>query len=211
MKIVLAVVLSLVFFALGLVGTYMAMPALAPDMVDQTAARLDSLAQSRLPHDPMMNAALMDSLGMPADSAALYAAAYGAMAPAAPDPAIATLRDSLQDIHFRLAIEQETQKVLQKRIAEMESRWEELQKRFDDARQMSGTLVKLEDGELGALLSQLDMDVIEAIYLEATARNRTRLLQMLPAEKASALVNKLATPQPALSSAATAPPPAPGN
>ena len=207
MKIIIAVVASIAFFALGLIGMYMAMPALAPDVVEETTARLDSLELARNPPDPMtMPAALTDSLGnVLLDSTAV--------APPMADPslnaAIAALRDSLQDIHFRLSIEQETQKLLQQRIGEMEARWEVLQKRFDEARQMSGTLVKLEDGELGTLLGKLDMGVIEAIYLEATARNRTRLLQMLPADKASLLVNKLASPQPTLAEQTpqAAPPP----
>lgn len=196
MKIIIAVVASIAFFALGLIGMYMAMPSLAPDVVEETTARLDSLKLAHNLPDPMtMPEALTDSLGnVLLDSTAV--------APPAADPslhvAIAALRDSLQDIHFRLSIEQETQKLLQQRIGEMEARWEVLQKRFDEARQMSGTLVKLEDGELGTLLGKLDMGVIEAIYLEATARNRTRLLQMLPADKASLLVNKLASPQPTL-------------
>ncbi|MDZ4700618.1 MAG: hypothetical protein SH809_12995 [Rhodothermales bacterium] len=214
MKILIAVVASLAFFALGLIGTYMAMPALAPKIVEESTARLDSLDRIdrhesldlvHNPPDPMpMPVALRDSLGnVLVDSLGNLLLDSTAFAfPASMDPSldtvIAALRDSLQDIHFRLSIEQETQKLLQQRIGEMEARWEVLQQRFDEARQMSGTLVKLEDGELGALLGKLDMGVIEAIYLEASARNRTRLLQMLPAEKASILVNKLASPQPTL-------------
>jgi hypothetical protein len=214
MKILIAVVGSLVFFALGLIGTYMAMPALAPKVVEETTARLDSLYRlehpesldlAHNPPDPMpMPVALRDSVGnVLVDSLGNVLLDSTALAfPVSMDPAfdkvIAALRDSLQDIHFRLSIEQETQKLLQQQIGEMEARWEVLQNRFDEARQMSGTLVKLEDGELGELLGKLDMGVIEAIYLEATARNRTRLLQMLPAEKASILVNKLASPRPTL-------------
>jgi hypothetical protein len=207
MKIVLAVVLSIVFFALGLIGTYSIMPIIAPDTVEETTARLDSLAQAKLAEDPLATGtAQADSLGRPvSDSSSVETQATGV----AVDPGLAVLRDSLQDVHQQVASDQEMQKQLLQRVEAMEAQWAALQKRFDEAKQMSGTIGKLEDNELKALLSQLELPVLEALYLEASARNRTRLLQMMPSDKASTLVSKLASPQPALASQAS-PAAAPG-
>ncbi len=80
------------------------------------------------------------------------------------------------------------------RVQDMESRWEALESKYDEAKQMSSTISKMEDNELSALLSRLEDDVLESLYLEASARTRARLLQMLPADKAAILVDKHTDP-----------------
>ena len=95
MKIIIAVVASIAFFALGLIGMYMAMPALAPDVVEETTARLDSLELARNPPDPMtMPAALTDSLGnVLLDSTAV--------APPMADPSLNAAIAALRENTFR--------------------------------------------------------------------------------------------------------------
>ena len=89
------------------------------------------------------------------------------------------------------------------KVQSMEERWKALQAKYDEAKQMSGTLTKLEDSELAALLENLDADVLESLYIEASSRNRTRLLQMMPAEKAASLVNTLTSPGTTFSASTT--------
>ena len=59
---------------------------------------------------------------------------------------------------------------------------------------MSGTLTKLEDKELEAVLAELDQAMLESLYVEASARNRKRLLQSIPPERAALLVKGLMNP-----------------
>ncbi len=67
-----------------------------------------------------------------------------------------------------------------------------------EAQALSGTLSKLEPAELSSILARLDLEVVGMIYSAASSRNRTRLLQALPAERAARLVQHLTTgPAPA--------------
>jgi Mg/Co/Ni transporter MgtE len=69
-----------------------------------------------------------------------------------------------------------------------------MERRREEASRMTGTLTKLEDKELSAVLEQLDLAVLETLYIEATGRNRTRLLQAMPAERAALVVRGLVSP-----------------
>lgn len=62
-----------------------------------------------------------------------------------------------------------------------------------EAQALSGTLSKLEDAELRAILQRLDLDVVEMLYAASSARNRTRLLQALPSDRAARFVRYLTT------------------
>lgn len=60
-----------------------------------------------------------------------------------------------------------------------------------EAQALSGTLSKMEDDELAAILQRLDLEVVEMLYAGSSARNRTRLLQALSAERAARFVRYL--------------------
>ncbi|MEP0548548.1 MAG: hypothetical protein ABJF88_16555 [Rhodothermales bacterium] len=62
-----------------------------------------------------------------------------------------------------------------------------------EAQALSGTLSKLEDAELRAILTRLDLEVVEMLYAASSARNRTRLLQALPSDRAARFVRYLTT------------------
>ena len=62
-----------------------------------------------------------------------------------------------------------------------------------EAQALSGTLSKLEDAELRAILQRLDLEVVEMLYAASSARNRTRLLQALPSDRAARFVRYLTT------------------
>ena len=189
-KPVLAILVSVVFFIVGLAATYFAMPMIAPEMVDEVQHRLDSLAAE----ESKMLA--MDSL----NSEGMFMDSLMAMDSLAYPNHLAGLRDSLTELIDILELERQQKDTLLMRIQSMEQRWVELSAKYAEAGQMSNTITKLEDKELADLLAKLDEDVLESMYIEASARNRARLLQMLPAEKAATLVNRLTDPSFSLTS-----------
>lgn len=185
-KILLPLIVSLVFFVAGLIGTFMAMPIINPDLVEETQSRLDSLTLTQdstfmIVNDSLVSAHI-DSLSEAANSMEPMLTRMG------------LLQDSIKALHNSLSSGQVIQSDMVERLETLESRLLTLDEKYAQARAMSGTIVKLEDAELGELLNELSLDVLEAIYIEATARNRSRLLQMLPADKAAYIVSKLASP-----------------
>ncbi len=180
---IIAVLATATFFIVGIMATYFAMPMLSPEIVEQTQFRLDSL-------EMVKNGTYPDSLlAMEEENTidtSLLARPLNTM--------LTGLRDSLQNLHKSLGSEMESKEALVAKVQSMEERWEALQAKYDEAKEMSGTLAKLEDRELKELLQNLEPDVLESLYIEASTRNRTRLLQMMPAEKAASLVNTLTAP-----------------
>ena len=70
-KPVLAILVSIVFFIVGLAATYFAMPMIAPEMVDEVQHRLDSLAEAEsklLAMDSLLAAGYMPDSLMARDS-----------------------------------------------------------------------------------------------------------------------------------------------
>ncbi len=191
-KAIIATLATISFFLVGIFATYMAIPKFSPDMAERAQWRADSIRMVK-------DGTFPDSLLNPEDhnmiDTSLLSRPLNTM--------LVGLRDSLSQMHSSLDTEMESKEALMAKVKSMEERWEALQAKYDEAKLMSGTLAKLEDNELSALLESLDADVIESLYIEASARNRTRLLQMMPADKAASLVNTLTAPGVAFS--ATAP------
>ena len=182
-KAILASLLGVTCFIGGLIATFYAMPYIAPDLVERVRYEMDSLA--------MVADGSMDSLL----EAQRVQDSLRALEIARPvNDMLAGLRDSLDQVNRALESEQAAKEDLMARIAAIETAWKQLQEKYDEARKLSGTLARLEDKELAELLSRLEPDVIESMYVEASPRNRTRLLQMLPADKAARLVHTLADP-----------------
>ncbi|MEM8486293.1 MAG: hypothetical protein AAF564_12145 [Bacteroidota bacterium] len=198
-KAIIAVLATATFFLVGTFATYFAIPKFSPDMAERAQWRADSIRM-------MKDGTFPDSLLNPEDydmiDTSLLARPLNTM--------LVGLRDSLSQLHSSLGNEMESKEALMEKVKSMESRWEALQAKYDEAKLMSGTLAKLEDNELSALLESLETDVIESLYIEASARNRTRLLQMMPADKAASLVNTLTAPGVAFSATAATAAPAPG-
>ncbi len=182
-KAIIAILATTTLFILGIFATFYTMPYIAPDLVEQTQWRIDS---TRMMKDGTFPDSLLNPVEVwPIDTVTL----------ARPLNVLLTgLRDSLGTVQNSLGTEIVTKDSLLARVLEMEKRWDMLQAKYDEARQMSSTIAKLEDGELADLLATLDDEVLESLYVEASARNRTRLLQMMPAEKAAILVNALTNP-----------------
>ena len=81
--------------------------------------------------------------------------------------------------------ERQQKDTLLMRIQSMEQRWIELSAKYAEAGQMSNTITKMEDKELADLLEKLDDDVLESMYIEASARNRARLSSNVTSRKSS--------------------------
>ncbi|MFK7846922.1 MAG: hypothetical protein AB8G77_16595 [Rhodothermales bacterium] len=187
-KAIIAVLATITFFLVGIMATYYAMPMLSPDKVERAQTRLDSL-------EMIANGTYPDSLLALEDENMIDTS----MLSKPLNKMLVGLRDSLGTLHTSLGSEMESKEALMAKVQSMEERWEALQEKYDEAKLMSGTLAKLEDNELSELLENLAPDVLESLYIEASTRNRTRLLQMMPAEKAASLVNTLTSPGPTFS------------
>lgn len=182
-KAIIASLATTVFFIVGIAATYFAMPMISPELVERAQVRIDSIRMVK-------NGTYPDSLLNPEDESPIDTS----MLAKPLNTMLAGLRDSVQTVHTSLDNEMATKEALIAKIEELEQRWQTLQTKYDEAKHMSDTLTKLEDNELKALLTNLQPDVIESLYLESSARNRTRLLQMLPSDKAAQLVSSLASP-----------------
>ena len=197
-RIALAAGLGVAFFLAGLVGTYYALPHVAPSYVpdvapadSQRAALSDSLrGLPRASADSTLNdsirstdstrtmATLEDSLGLSPDQANRLAIVQQLR------DSISVLNDSLTTLSGDYQSTTEARDALQAQVEALESTQA-------TAADVGNTLTKLEDAELRAVLDQLDMQMYEMLYSELSGRNRARLLQSLPPEKAANLVDRM--------------------
>lgn len=60
-----------------------------------------------------------------------------------------------------------------------------------EATELSKTLIRLEDRELRKVLSELDLGTLEVLYGQVSLRNRIRLLQNMPPDKAAGFIQQL--------------------
>lgn len=176
MKIPIVIALSVVGFLLGLTAVYMVLPKVDP------AAAPDGMAADSL--------AVADSL-----------TAADLLARALPEAAVDSLinlalpdfgTDSLGMLREQLAMAQTQIPALLGRLDDLERALAGQAERRVRAQELSGTLGRLDDGELRALLGRLDADVLADVYTEASPRNRTKLLQALPASRGASLVERIA-------------------
>lgn len=187
-------------FAVGLVGMYLAMPTVAPDVVAKTQ-QADSLARDTTARDQRVATsthasasvamgARVDSGGTPADSMPSVDSTLSARAPA-PRQLVQVWKDSVAALHAKLAALQKDTSRRQLETDKLKERLAVLEDRQARATELSNTLTKLEVRELTPIIKQLDMDVLEHLYAQASGRNKTRLLKALPADYAARFVNRL--------------------
>jgi hypothetical protein len=93
------------------------------------------------------------------------------------------LRDSLEALQRRV-------EAYQAQIRAYEAQLEERAAQRAQASDLAGTLVKLEDRELSGVLRNLDLDILELLYQESSARNRARLLGALPPARTVAFIRR---------------------
>ncbi len=175
-------IVTVLAFAGGLLGPSLLLPAPAPAEGAGGTATAEE-------------AAIVPSEDSPAGSDSLAAL-----------PAAAA--DSLEALRGRLAEAEAEARAHRERVGTLEQALQEQTDRRARAQELSSTVSRLEDGELRALLSAVDAAVLAELYAEASPRNRTKLLQALPAARGAALVERIAGGAPrAVQQAAPAPPP----
>lgn len=187
---------TLVAFAAGMALMYAAVPTFNPELAEQAQARADSLAALALADTTAALALASDTLALAPDS--LRRADTLA---ARPDTLVAALRDSLAATQQALALIRAENQALVDDTTALRARLAEAAAARVEAATLSATLSKLEDKALAGVLAQLDLGVLEALFAEASGRNRTRLLQALPPDFAARFVHRLMD--------GPAPPPAP--
>lgn len=168
-------------FVAGAAGTYFLMPIVAPERVAEARQYLDSLDAVAVgdtarfaPVDSalaLMDSAVVDTTSSAldglADSTTLASADAEAPASATAEVSAPSPPDPAQGAAVAQA---------------------------EQARELSNVIAKLEDPELRALVSNLDPDVLTVLYRESSARNKTRLLQAIPPERAAQFVRGLIVP-----------------
>ncbi len=179
MKLVLRIVLAIVFFLVGVVGMYFAMPYIAPQRVQQVQKQLDSLRALAEGDSTLLDSLTFDPLVLFADSLA------------ATRDTLRQLRDSIQSLHHQLHQFNQTLQQMQQQLNQVQQRLTALEAQRAKAKELAATITRLEDDQRRALLSQLSPDILDLLYLETQGRGRTLLLQSLPPEQAARLVSRL--------------------
>ncbi|NBB99892.1 MAG: hypothetical protein GVY15_03405 [Bacteroidetes bacterium] len=192
-KALLAVGASLIAFAVGLIGAFFLLPMVAPDVADELLNPPDSTA---MPADSL-HLANGDSLARNPARALLDSLAHDSTAVLdstllqALEPDMVTLHeDSIAALRADLRDKMRAQEALEQELALLRSEVTDLRARKDDMTELSATLTRIDDRQLAPILRELDMASLKVLYAESTGRNRTRLLQAMPAERAARFINE---------------------
>lgn len=184
-KIFLAIGVGLIAFVVGLVGTYMALPMVAPGIASTSAPADSTVAPASAHSDtdtprPLPNGTAPDS-----------AAASQMDRPFASLEAVEGLRDSLALMHDSVQTLATTEETLTREVAELRDQVQSLQATQTKAAEMAKTLTKLEDEALQSVLQELDMPTFQMLYAESSGRSQARLLQALPPKRAARVVDSM--------------------
>lgn len=171
MKNAAVIVVTLVAFAAGLFGIKMVLPQPAEaGEAEGAVAEADTLTAAQ---------ALEEATDQPVDSL------VSLPIPDAPVGEVERLKE-------QLTLAQDQIPVLLERLDQLEQELTARQDRYERAKALAGSIGRLEDDELRALLVQLDGGILAEIYIQASPRNRTKLLQVLPAKAGADLVERIA-------------------
>lgn len=182
-KSLMIVGVGLLAFTISLVGSYIAMPYIAPDIVAQSDAAAEEAASDSLDQRAKLMA-LIDSLET-GDPNALFAERN----------TVRQLRDSIVTMHDSLGAVQSRTSTLQAQLDALQRRVESLEATQAKAADISETLTDLDLREMRAVLAPLDLTIYESLYAQTSGRNRTRLLQAMPPDKAAQLVDRIVVRQ----------------
>ena len=196
-KVVLISIAAVLSFVLSTAGIYLAMPSLAPELVDSTRIQLDSLGLTPRESETSAAHALSGSLAPDnADTAsASTQAGEGDSLHTASSESIPSvnqiLSDSLRHTRELLAIFRADKAALSRQIDDLKQALGERASQKFDTSELGKSLGKLEDKQLSNILAGLDLSVVEMLYAEASGRERSRLLQHLPPDRAARFVHQL--------------------
>lgn len=215
-KVIIAVFLGLLSFIGGIAALYVLMPKLNPERVEQTQHTLDSLNASLLDAIRADSLARADSVWMAANDPRLRSRVVPDTQLTAMqdsmmvmDGTVQTLTDSLRTLNGQLQTIQEAQQQLLDQLQTLQQKWDALEAQREEAKNISATLFKLEDRELRNIVQEFDLGLFEMLYLQASNRNKTRLLQTMPAARAARFVQQLVQGPDASPAPEPTPPPSP--
>ena len=171
---------STVAFLFGLAVTYLALPWVAPDLTERSRVTTSISAADAAMALPE------DSLNLPQDSLALLLTEQRAL--------VETLRDSLAITMNRLHAAQAMEMSLAGQIEQLRQHERAVAARRVEAAQLGSSLARLDVRERRDLIEQLDRDVLQKIYIEASPRSRTLLLEAMEPKGAAGLVGLLIQP-----------------
>lgn len=204
-KVILSVLLGIIAFASGIVGTFMLVPSLAPERSQYALALADSLIQADslahtatyTPNRLQLLKQLLDGNQKPPPSAEEQLLAILGLTPDSLKSIIQRaqevelLRDSLSYLKQELERATRHQQEILQEIETLKQKWSLAESELKRAAELSKVLPKLDDKQLAAVVRDLDPRIFQRIYLKATNRNRMRLLKALPPDKATEFVENL--------------------
>ncbi|MEX2400067.1 MAG: hypothetical protein WD423_04795 [Rhodothermales bacterium] len=191
-RAIILTAIGLLCFVLGIVGIYLAMPSLAPDRVDATRARLDSLGLLQSGDSTFVGEALPDTLRP--DSSAVDS--INTTAPPTPQDIIQGLQDSISVSNNLIRDLQADTTELRGRLGELLAQVDELTEKDIEATELSQSVTKLDAKQLGNILAGLDLNTVQLLYEKASARDRTKLLESMNPEQAARFVSTLVRGEP---------------
>lgn len=185
MKNVLLAVGALLSLGLGIGATVLLMPYLSPETVAEHE-RQDSLAAS-------MSVEADSLLALQDTSATVLVDTFLTSARRMPvqDTLIRVLQDSIGVLTERLEERDGALAALRKQMRDTEAQVATLEGRTEQAAELTKTLSRMEIDELTPILSRISMATLKQLYSTATGRNKTKLLQAMPSERAARFVNQV--------------------
>lgn len=165
MKAVAILLATLAAFAAGLLGIKMVLnPGDAPEAVVAETEDAPTAAE-----------ALEEATGAPTDTLVTLSL---------PDAPI----EEVERLRAQIELTQQQLPVLLEQLYELEQQVAARQERYQRATEVASSVSKLEGEELRDILVHLDGALLTDIYVQASPRSRTKLLQALPAPAAAALI-----------------------
>lgn len=194
-KILSITITTVLFFAIGAVGTYFAIPKVFPDR----ALATDSLAVDSL-GAPSGLASLQRPADLP-DSIAFVMAALDSVLSAQDDSAavdlgnmlpsvITMLRDSLDALETSRRQLMADRDSARARVRALESELANAIKPEPDAAAVAKTLAGMDEKQLRPILQNLGDNALAALYYTASARDKRLLIAAMPSERAVRLVQR---------------------
>lgn len=198
-KVALLSIAGVLSFVLSTAAIYLAMPSLAPELVESTRTRLDSLGLlshvsdttgAFVASDASMRDVGADTAGAP-HKAGEPDSAYTANSPGSMLSIGRILSDSLRHTRQLLAEFRAQNAALSLEIAALQEALDERASQQFETSELGKSLGKVEDKQLTNILAGLDLSVVEMLYAEASAKERSRLLQQMPPDRAARFVQML--------------------
>ena len=188
MRIALVVILSLIAFGGSFAGVYMTVKKTAPETKETSSPPPATGDTSTPPSQATGQSATPDALPDTTNSGSWTQGMK------TQSELVGSLVDSLSSARASLMTAENRIAELQAEIGRLRSAATERASRLEVAAGMASTLPKLETNELMPILEGLDDASLDDLYRAATSRNRTKILQALKPERASALVERFISP-----------------